>query len=234
MSAISGLGASNNSAANNTIAGNGNNAEGLSTMFLELLVAQISHQNPLDPMDGTQYVSQLAEFANVESLQSLKIDSGKNLELQASQQALQATGLIGQQVDVAADSIVLEQRGEIKGAINLGVDADAVELRLYNAEGKLMQQQSLGYSGVNKSSRMSWRCRCFSASVRRCSWLLYNKVKVAVGVGRWLMGKVPPFHVVYLKASAQHQAFQPLPVCLLLLGNTLGANIGYRVKHIKL
>ncbi|GAA0561245.1 flagellar hook assembly protein FlgD [Rheinheimera aquimaris] len=148
MSAISGLGASNNSASNNTIAGNGNNAEGLSTMFLELLVAQISHQNPLDPMDGTQYVSQLAEFANVESLQSLKIDSGKNLELQASQQALQATGLIGQQVDVAADSIVLEQRGEIKGAINLGVDADAVELRLYNAEGKLMQQQSLGYSGV--------------------------------------------------------------------------------------
>src|SRR5690606_41821862 len=116
-------------------------------MFLELLVAQISHQNPLDPMDGTQYVSQLAEFANVESLQSLKIDSGKNLELQASQQALQATGLIGQQVDVAADSIVLEQRREIKGAINLGVDADAVVLRLYNAEGKLMQQQSRGYSG---------------------------------------------------------------------------------------
>lgn len=148
MSAISGLGASNNNAASNAIAGNGNNAEGLSTMFLELLVAQISHQNPLDPMDGTQYVSQLAEFANVESLQSLKIDSGKNLELQASQQALQATGLIGQQVDVAADSIVLEQRGDIKGAINLGVEADAVELRLYNAEGKLMQQQSLAYSGV--------------------------------------------------------------------------------------
>ena len=148
MSAISGLGASNNNAASNAIASNGNNAEGLSTMFLELLVAQISHQNPLDPMDGTQYVSQLAEFANVESLQSLKIDSGKNLELQASQQALQATGLIGQQVDVAADSIVLEQRGEIKGAINLGIEADAVELRLYNAEGKLMQQQSLAYSGV--------------------------------------------------------------------------------------
>ncbi|HEX5791734.1 MAG TPA: FLgD tudor-like domain-containing protein, partial [Rheinheimera sp.] len=76
------------------------------------------------------------------------IDSGKNLELQASQQALQATALIGQQVDVAADSIVLEQPGQIKGAINLGVEADAVELRLYSADGKLMQQQSLAYSGV--------------------------------------------------------------------------------------
>lgn len=149
MSAISGLGGGTTTTNDNAVAKNGaSGAEGLSTMFLDLLVAQISHQNPLDPMDGTQYVSQLAEFANVESLQSLKIDSGKNLELQASQQALQATALIGQQVDVAADSIVLEQPGQIKGAINLGVEADAVELRLYSADGKLMQQQSLAYSGV--------------------------------------------------------------------------------------
>src|SRR5690606_16634916 len=98
-------------------------------MFLDLLVAQISHQNPLDPMDGTQYVSQLAEFANVESLQSLKIDSGKNLELQASQQALQATALIGQQVDVAADTILLEQAAPVKGAVNLGVEAQSVTVR---------------------------------------------------------------------------------------------------------
>ena len=47
MSAISGLGAGNATANNNTIASNGaTSAEGLSTMFLDLLVAQISHQNP--------------------------------------------------------------------------------------------------------------------------------------------------------------------------------------------
>ncbi|MBU1312042.1 MAG: LfgD [Gammaproteobacteria bacterium] len=149
MSAISGLGAVNQNNNTSAISSNGaTNAEGLSSMFLQLLVAQISHQNPLDPMDGTQYVSQLAEFANVESLQSLKIDSGKNLALQASQQALQATALIGTEVDVAADSIMLEQSGQIKGAVNLGVEADSVQLRLYNAQGQLMQQQELPYSGV--------------------------------------------------------------------------------------
>lgn len=149
MSAISGLGAGNTTANNNTIAPNGaTSAEGLSTMFLDLLVAQISHQNPLDPMDGTQYVSQLAEFANVESLQSLKIDSGKNLELQASQQALQATALIGQQVDVAADTILLEQAAPVKGAVNLGVEAQSVTVRLYNAQGQLMEQQELPFTGV--------------------------------------------------------------------------------------
>ncbi|MGP9802820.1 flagellar hook assembly protein FlgD [Rheinheimera sp. NSM] len=149
MSAISGLGAGTNTTNDNAVAKNGaTGAEGLSTMFLDLLVAQISHQNPLDPMDGTQYVSQLAEFANVESLQSLKIDSGKNLELQASQQALQATALIGQQVDVAADTILLEQAAEVKGAVNLGVEAQSVTVRLYNAQGQLMQQQELPFTGI--------------------------------------------------------------------------------------
>lgn len=148
MSAISGFANTINTPSSNSVVSNGNNAEGLSNMFLELLVAQISHQNPLDPMDGTQYVSQLAEFANVESLQSLKIDSGKNLQLQASQQALQATALIGTQVDVAADTIVLEQEAPISGAINLGKEADSIEVRLYNAEGRIIQKQTLSYSGV--------------------------------------------------------------------------------------
>ena len=53
----------------------------MSTMFLELLVAQISNQNPLEPMDGTEYVSQLAEFANVESLQSINQNTSSSLEL---------------------------------------------------------------------------------------------------------------------------------------------------------
>lgn len=51
----------------------------MSTMFLELLVAQISNQNPLQPMDGTQYVSQLAEFSNVESLQSIRQNTADGL-----------------------------------------------------------------------------------------------------------------------------------------------------------
>nr|WP_275692750.1 FLgD tudor-like domain-containing protein [Rheinheimera hassiensis] len=61
---------------------------------------------------------------------------------------MQATALIGKQVDVAAETILLEQDGPISGAVNLGKEADSVEVRLYNAEGQLMQKQTLPYSGV--------------------------------------------------------------------------------------
>ena len=37
-------------------------------MFLELLVAQIRNQDPLNPADSMEYVSQLAEFSSLEQM----------------------------------------------------------------------------------------------------------------------------------------------------------------------
>jgi flagellar basal-body rod modification protein FlgD len=44
--------------------------------FLKLLVAQIKNQNPLNPADGVQFLSQLAQFSQLEQL----IDIRTNLE----------------------------------------------------------------------------------------------------------------------------------------------------------
>lgn len=40
--------------------------------FLQLLVAQMRNQDPLQPTDGVQFLSQLAQFSNLE--QSIQID----------------------------------------------------------------------------------------------------------------------------------------------------------------
>jgi flagellar basal-body rod modification protein FlgD len=41
------------------------NSQGLNHMFLQLLVAQLQHQSPLEPMDPTQFVGQLAQFSEL-------------------------------------------------------------------------------------------------------------------------------------------------------------------------
>ncbi len=94
------------------IAGN-SSADEMSTMFLELLVAQISNQNPLQPMDGTQYVSQLAEFSNVESLQSIRQNTADGLDYVSSLAVLEATNMVGQTVDVQALEMHLVHRLQI-------------------------------------------------------------------------------------------------------------------------
>src|SRR5437867_11960566 len=40
--------------------------------FLQLLVAQLKGQNPLDPKDGTEFVSQLAQFSSLEELINIR------------------------------------------------------------------------------------------------------------------------------------------------------------------
>lgn len=40
--------------------------------FLQLLVAQIKNQDPLNPADGTQFLTQLAQFSELEQLISIR------------------------------------------------------------------------------------------------------------------------------------------------------------------
>jgi flagellar basal-body rod modification protein FlgD len=66
--------------------------------FLKLLVAQMKNQDPTDPVDATEQMSQLASFSNVE--QAIKTNS--HLESLIQQTTLtQATSLIGKTVTSA-------------------------------------------------------------------------------------------------------------------------------------
>ena len=58
----SGADASGNSASGS----NGVNGLANENTFLQLLVAQLKNQNPAQPMDGTTFVTQLAQFSELE------------------------------------------------------------------------------------------------------------------------------------------------------------------------
>ena len=47
-------------------------ATGLNNMFLQLLVAQLQNQSPLDPMDPSQFVGQLAEFSELSEVTQIE------------------------------------------------------------------------------------------------------------------------------------------------------------------
>jgi flagellar basal-body rod modification protein FlgD len=47
-------------------------ADNQKSQFLQLLVAQLKAQNPLDPMDGSEFVAQLAQFSSLEELINIR------------------------------------------------------------------------------------------------------------------------------------------------------------------
>lgn len=46
-------------------------------VFLQLLVAQIRNQNPLNPANGTEFVAQLAQFSQLEATLEMRRDIGQ-------------------------------------------------------------------------------------------------------------------------------------------------------------
>jgi flagellar basal-body rod modification protein FlgD len=77
-----------------SISGIGANAANQDT-FLQLLVAQLQNQNPLEPVSDTEFIAQLAQFNTLSSLQTLNASFDQLLRLS---QLTQGSDLIGKTV----------------------------------------------------------------------------------------------------------------------------------------
>ena len=62
-------------------------------VFLQLLVAQLKHQDPLNPADGLQFVTQLAQFTSLEQSSQMRDD------LDAIRAALQSSAAVAPTID---------------------------------------------------------------------------------------------------------------------------------------
>lgn len=65
--------------------------------LLQIILTQLTYQDPLKPMDNFQFVSQLAQFSQLQQTQSL---NDQVTTLLTAQAATQATSLLGHSVDV--------------------------------------------------------------------------------------------------------------------------------------
>ncbi len=73
------------------------NASGLDfKSLMQIILQQLTYQDPLKPMDNFQFVSQMAQFSELQQIQSLNTSISTLLNTQSS---LQATGLLGKTVD---------------------------------------------------------------------------------------------------------------------------------------
>lgn len=77
--------------------------------LLGIILAQLTYQDPLKPVDNFQFVSQLAQFSQLQQSQTL---NDQISTLLAAQGASQATSLLGRTVDVARGGITLSGKVE--------------------------------------------------------------------------------------------------------------------------
>jgi flagellar basal-body rod modification protein FlgD len=141
-SAKSGKAAAGSDASN---LGASQSAQDQSDRFLKLLVAQMSNQDPLNPMDSAQVTSQMAQISTVQGVQTLnKTVSG--LDNQFTQlQTMQGAALVGH--DVATDGNTLRVDPDSHagdGGFTLESPATSVSVDILNASGTTVGTVKLG------------------------------------------------------------------------------------------
>ena len=69
--------------------------------FLKILITQLSHQDPTQPMDDKTFVAQMAQFSSLEQMTNMNDGLAKVADLLARTQAV---GMLGSAVDIETGS----------------------------------------------------------------------------------------------------------------------------------
>ena len=123
--------------------------------FLHLLVTQLQHQDPLNPMDSTEFTAQLAQFTSLEQLNNMNENLSYLLLYQASINNSQAVGFIGKTLTALGDSINLADGIPDEIHFELAEDASDTSLNIYDSEGDLVRVLEGGGLDAGKQT-MEW------------------------------------------------------------------------------
>ncbi|HEX8484357.1 flagellar hook assembly protein FlgD [Sphingomonas sp.] len=120
-------------------------------MFLKLLTTQMQNQDPLEPMESSQYTQQLVEYSQVE--QSIK-QSGTLQDILAqlsTQNVTQATGFIGKTVEFDHAASGLSDATPAKWRYEASRDVGAMTATIRDASGKTVTTRDIAPKGRNGS-----------------------------------------------------------------------------------
>jgi flagellar basal-body rod modification protein FlgD len=102
--------------------------------FLNLLVTQLKNQDPLDPLDATEFTSQLVQFASVEQQIYQNANLEKLINLTQVSQVSTMVDFIGRTVEATGQDFPLEN-GEAKFSYAFGSNVSKGTIHIVNGNG---------------------------------------------------------------------------------------------------
>lgn len=113
--------------------------------FLKLMVAQMNNQDPNKPMESGQFLTQLSQFGQLNGITQLQKSFDSLASALQSNQALQASTMVGRTVSLEANKMTTSTAGQgISGSMTLPSDSGAVNLKVLDSSGQLVKEISLG------------------------------------------------------------------------------------------
>jgi flagellar basal-body rod modification protein FlgD len=112
--------------------------------FLKLLTAQLQNQDPFDPVDNTQMVSQMAQFSQLSGITDMNATLTTIANKLTGTSTSDAMSYVGKTVLVPGDTAYGLTTGGMNGSVNLGGDADDLKVSISDSNGNLLKTMDLG------------------------------------------------------------------------------------------
>ena len=106
-------------------------------IFLEILLTQLENQNPLDPVDTTEFTNQLVAYSSLEQ----EMEANQNLEMVVealnSANTLSSVSYLGADVEIDTQASVM-QNGQARWNYALSDDAATVTLQIVDSDNNVL------------------------------------------------------------------------------------------------
>ena len=112
-------------------------------VFLTLLVAQMENQDPLNPMEGTEFTAQLAQYSSLEQLYNVNDNLISINDGQSGMSSSYALDFMGKEIYVDGNSLSLEQGEDVSGGFSID-EAGSCSVNILDSSGQLVKSIALG------------------------------------------------------------------------------------------
>ena len=112
--------------------------------FLELMMTQLQNQDPLNPAESGEFLSQIAQFGTVNGITELQQSFNSLASSLQSNQALQASTMVGRSVLVESNSLELGAGENAKFAVDLPQSVGSLQVTISDSVGQAVRQFNFG------------------------------------------------------------------------------------------
>jgi flagellar basal-body rod modification protein FlgD len=151
--AVNGVGGTTDATGTVTSSATGGTSNVDFNTFLKLLVAQLKNQDPLNPLDGTQFTGQIAQFSTLEQQINTNTKLSALLEQRDFGQQTLATSYLGKVVLAPGDTVA-STGGTTEFGYSLDGTASKVDVSIYDKDGKLVR--SVAGDGTDGNHIVTW------------------------------------------------------------------------------
>lgn len=123
--------------------------------FLRLLVAQMKNQDPSNPADNAQFLSQIAQFSMVSGIDELGTSFNGIAASFQTTQAMQAAELVGREVLADGNVLALQAGETYSGMVAVPEFTDDLVVQIKSASGSVVASVPVRDLG-NGSAEFSW------------------------------------------------------------------------------